>query len=116
MRSCLLALSLLGASCNQEPQNQQVIQETPHLYFSSESLEKLSNDVARWTNDGKIDYMEKIEILRASGYNIKIHHGPWAFRASYIWNGNDWQPLGKDIDNFPISSGDMYRLIDSYRK
>lgn len=115
MRSCLLALSLLGVSCNQEPQKQQANQEIQHIYFPSENLLKLSNDVARWTHDGKIDYWEKIEILKASGYNIKSHHGPWMSRANYIWNGSCWQQLGSDIENFPFSYNDLSRLIENYR-
>ncbi len=115
MRSCLLALSLLGVSCNQESQKQQVNQEISHIYFPSKNLEKLSNDVVRWTNDGKIDYEEKIEILRASGYNIKVYYGLFGSRASYIWNGSDWQQLGRDIDNFSFSHDDFGRLIENYR-
>ena len=111
--SSLALLGLLGCA-NEEPKDIQP--ETHYAEISLEGLERLYSDIMRWNVDGKLDTQEKIEILRACGYEINLSPGWWGTCAIQIFNGDRWQTINRNIQDFPISAEDMGRLIQHYKK
>jgi len=111
--SSLAFLSLIGCDENQLNKNKDEI--FPQQQSHAIDRKRLEYDVQRWTSDGSIDGLEKIEILSRCGYKVQIS-GSWFHLTSRIWNGENWQPIDETVYNLPIGGSDLEKLLVHYSK
>ena len=115
MKRSLLALALLGLTgCSPEDKLvKRTEQQHSVQHYQPIDTQRLFYDVVNWAGDGSLDRNERIEILRACGYQIKTRCC-WRGWASYIWNGKDWQWFENNIHDFPIGAKEVERFLLSY--